>query len=204
MADTIDDIQRLITAKGLRVERLPGALSATLPTKAYKDSAGRSQLEVRIHVETHHDSLVMDAPWVFDSKKPVSKDAMFSCLLGEVAQSPLVRPLYDAEAGEVRLRVEGLLDRQLDGGVSPGNVVTMLQVLPEFADSVYLRLSAVMGIDAVEPSPQPSPAPAPEPFPERRLADIARRAGGVNRLAALFRMQERLRRERGGEGPARN
>ena len=206
MANTIDDIQRLIMAKGLHVERLPGALSAHLPTKAYKDSAGRSQLEVRIHVDTQHNCLVMDAPWAFDSRKAVHKEAMLSCLLGEVAKSPLVRPQYDAEAGEVRLRVDGLLDGHLEGGVSPGNVVTMLQALPAFADSVYLQLSAVMRTDAVEPSAQPIPAPAlaPEPSRERRLADIARRAGGVNRLAALFRMQERRRKEGGGEGPSRN
>ena len=206
MANTIDDIQRLITAKGLHVERLPDALSAYLPTKAYKDSAGRCQLKVRIHVDTQNNCLVMDAPWAFDSRKTVHKEAMLSCLLGEVGKLSLVRPQYDAEAGEVRLRVDGLLDGHLEGGVSPGNVVTMLQALPAFADSVYLQLSAVMRTDAIEPSPQPSPAPAPAPGPsrEQRLADIARRAGGVNRLAALFRMQERLRKEGGGDGPSRN
>lgn len=196
MANTIDDIQRLITAKGLHVERLPDALSAYLPTKAYKDPDGRCQLKVRIHVDTQKNCLVIDAPWAFDSRKAVHKEAMLSCLLGEVGKSSLVRPQYDAEAGEVRLRVDGLLDGHLEGGVSPGNVVTMLQALPAFADSVYLQLSAVMRADSVEPSPQPSR--------EQRLADIARRAGGVNRLAALFRMQERLRKEGGGEGPSRN
>jgi hypothetical protein len=82
----------------------------------------------------------------------------------------------------------------------------MLQALPAFADSVYLQLSAVMRTDAVEPSAQPSlaSAPAPEPSREQRLADIARRAGGVNRLAALFRMQERSRKDGGGETPSRN
>jgi hypothetical protein len=82
----------------------------------------------------------------------------------------------------------------------------MLQALPAFADSVYLQLSAVMRTDAVEPSARPSPAPAltPETSREQRLADIAHRAGGVNRLAALFRMQERRRKEGGGETPSRN
>ena len=41
-------------------------------------------------------------------------------------------------------------------------------------------------------------------FSEATLSDIAHRAGGVNRLAALFRMQERRRKEGGGETPSRN
>lgn len=204
MANTIDDIERLIRAKGLEVERLPDAdvLSARLPTKAYKDSSGRRLLEIRIHVDAEHNCLVMDAPWAFDSRKAVHKEAMLSCLLGEVGKSPLVRPQYDPKGGEVRLRVDGLLDGHLEGGVSPGNVVAMLEALPAFADSVYPALSSVMRADGPEPATQAQPAR--EPSREQRLADIARRAGGVNRLAALFRMQERRRKEGGGETPSAN
>lgn len=75
MTNTIDDIERLIRARGMEEERLPGAdiLSARVPTKAYKDAAGRSQLEVRIHVDAALNCLVMDAPWAFESRKAVPK-----------------------------------------------------------------------------------------------------------------------------------
>ena len=208
MTKTLDDLEKLLTARGYPCKRILDVCVLTqLPTKAYTSlRTGTKSIEVQLAFDDRNHCLTMDTPWAFDSRQAVHKEAMLSCLLGEVAKSPLVRPQYDAEAGEVRLRVDGLLDGHLEGGVSPGNVVTMLQALPAFADSVYLQLSAVMRTDAVEPSPLPSPAPAlaPEPSRERRLADIARRAGGVNRLAALFRMQERRRKEGGGEGPSRN
>lgn len=193
MAITIEDVERLIRAKGLRCERISdaGELAATMPTKAYRDSAGRSQLEVRIRVDEEHNCLVMETPGAFDSRKAVHKEAMFSCLLGALSNSPLVRPQYDPQAGEVRLRVDGLLD----GGVTPGNVVTMLESLPAFADSVYPQLAGMMR------SAGPARERRTQPSREQRLAEIARRAGGVNRLAALFRMRRR-RPDAGGEPSA--
>lgn len=191
---TIDDIERLLRAHGSAIERLHGAdvLTARMPTKAYKNANGSCHIDVRIHIDKQHNCLVMTAPGVFDASKAFHKEIMLSLLLGAVSKSPLIRPQYDPSAGDVGLRVDGLLA----GGMPPEIVVTMLESLPEFADELYPQLMCVMRHSRPQAPAQPTSTPG------RRVADVICRGGGVNRVAALLRIQqdeERRRRENGGQ-----
>lgn len=191
---TIDGIEQLLRAHGLAVERLQGAdvLTARMLTKAYKNAKGSCHIDVRIHIDKEHNCLVMTAPGVFDSSKALHKEIMLSLLLGAVSKSPLIRLQYDPSAGDVGFRVDGLLA----GGMPREIVVTMLESLPAFADDIYPQLMCVM-----RPSRPQAPA-QPTSTPGQRVADVIRRGGGLNRVAALLRIQqeeERRRREDGGQ-----
>ena len=137
-------------------------------------------IDVQIAIDEQHGCLTMDTPWAFDSRQAEHKEAMLACLLAASGRSPMVKTQLDPADGEVRLRVDCRIGA---AGVDGDDVCTLLSLLPAFADRWYPHIKSAMEKGSFDPGGgQPAES-------SRRLEAIARRAGGVNRLAALLRMR---------------
>jgi len=190
MAKTLEDVERLLTGNGFPCSRIPEVCVFTqLPTKAYTNRKGRKAIEVCLEFDEENRCLTMDTPWAFDSKQAEHTEAMLACLLAASAQSPLVKTQLDPEDGEVRLRIDCRLGAD---GVDGAELLSMLSLIPAFADRWYPHIKDAMEKGRFDASgPQRSEA-------EERLEAIARRSGGVNRIAVLLRFHGRRDRP----GPA--
>ena len=189
MARTLDDLERLLTDSGYRCQRIHDVCVATeLPTRAYTNHAGGRSIIVHLAIDERHGCLTMDTPWAFDSRRAAHKEAMLACLLAASGRAPLVKTQLDPEAGEVRLRVDCRLGAD---GVTGDEVLSMLSLIPAFADRWYPHIK-----DAMEKG-RFDAAGAQLSAEDERLESIARRSGGVNRVAALFAAWKR--HGRGGD-----
>ena len=112
---------------------------------------------------------------------------MRACLRAAAGGAPLVKAQLDPEDGEVRLRVDCRLGAD---GVGGDEVLSMLDLIPAFADRWYPHIK-----DAMEKGEFDTTASRRSAAHEM-LESIARRSGGVNRIEALLRMNDR--RGRGG------
>lgn len=190
MTKTLVELERLLTARGYPCRRVHDVCVITqLPTKAYTNRSGDRSLDVQLAFDERNGCLTMDTPWAFDSRQAEHKEAMLACLLAASGRSPLVKTQLDPEDGEVRLRVDCRLGSD---GVDGDEVLSMLALLPAFADRWYPHIK-----DAMEKGHFDAAGPQRGPHDER-LEAVARRAGGVNRIAALLR----LRKAADGSGPA--
>jgi hypothetical protein len=108
MTKTLDDLEKLLTARGYPCKRILDVCVLTqLPTKAYTSlRTGTKSIEVQLAFDDRNHCLTMDTPWAFDSRQAVHKEAMLACLLAASGKSPLVKTQLDPEEGEVRLRVD--------------------------------------------------------------------------------------------------
>jgi len=181
MASTLDDLEAILASKGYPCRRVYDVCVVTrMPTAAYMNSAGARTIDVQLAFDRENDCLTIDTPWAFDSRRAAHKEAMLTCLLAASAKSPLVKTQLDPDDGEVRLRVDC---RCGSDGVATDDVVQMLSLIPRFADRWYPHIKSAMEKGSFDPGGgQPSAAAG-------RLEAIAKRAGGVNRLAALLRMR---------------
>ena len=170
MAKTLDDLEKLLTARGYPCKRIFDVCVLTqLPTKAYTSlRTGTKSIEVQLAFDAQHHCLTMDTPWAFDSRLAAHKEAMLACLLAASGKSPLVKTQLDPEEGEVRLRVDCRLGAD---GVDGDDLITMLALIPAFADRWYPHIKDAMEkgfFDAA--GSQRSP-------PNEKLEARARRAG---------------------------
>ena len=183
MAKTLDDLERLLTARGYPCKRIHDVCVFTrLPTKAYTNPRGGKTIEVCLAFDEPNRCLTMDTPWAFDSTKAEHTEAMLACLLAASARSPLVKTQLDPEDGEVRLRVDCRLGAD---GVDGDELLSMLSLIPAFADRWYPHIKDAMEkghFDAAGRQRSES---------EERLEAIARRSGGVNRIEPLLRLRNR-------------
>lgn len=181
MASTLADLEAILMAKGYPCQRVHDLCVVTrLPTTSYVNAAGARTIHVQLAFDRENSCLTIDTPWAFDSRRAAHKEAMLACLLAASARSPLLKTQLDPDDGEVRLRVDC---RCGSDGVAAEDVVQMLSLIPRFADRWYPHIKSAMEKGAFDPG---GGQPAEE---SRRLEAVARRAGGVNRLAALLRMR---------------
>ncbi|MFM7208034.1 MAG: hypothetical protein ACKO4T_15340 [Planctomycetaceae bacterium] len=196
MAKTLDDLERLLTGRGYPCRRVNDSCVVTqLPTRAYTNRAGAKAIDVQLAFDRQNGCLTMDTPWAFDSKQATHKEAMLACLLAASGRSPLVKTQLDPKDGEVRLRVDCRLGAD---GVKSDDVLTMLSLIPAFADRWYPHIKNAMDkglFDADGP---------PRSESDERLESIARRCGGINRLESLLRMRREGRSGPRGTDPSAN
>lgn len=179
MAKTLDDLEHLLTSDGYQCHRVYDEYIRTqLPTNSYTNPAGRRSLAVHIAFDNKANCLTMDTPWAFDASRAIHKEAMLACLLVATGRSPLVKAHLDPDHGEVRLRIDCHVGAE---GVREEEVLQMLPLLPAFADRWYPHIKDAMDKGGFDPA-------GTQVSPEReRLESLARRCGGVNRIAALLR-----------------
>lgn len=183
MARTLDDLQQLLTARGYPCRKVFDAfVVTTCPTRDYTNPAGTRSIEVHLGFDEKHGCLTLHAPWAFDSRQAAHKEAMLACLLTAAGGSPMVKTQLDPEDGEVRLRIDCRLG---DDGVAGDDVLQMLGLIPAFADRWYPHIKDAMDKGEFDT------AAARLSATDDRLGSIARRAGGVNRIAALMRAWKR-------------
>jgi hypothetical protein len=199
MTKTLDDLEKLLTARGYPCKRILDVCVLTqLPTKAYTSlRTGTKSIEVQLAFDDRNHCLTMDTPWAFDSRQAVHKEAMLACLLAASGKSPLVKTQLDPEEGEVRLRVDCRLGAD---GVDGDDLIAMLGLIPAFADRWYPHIKDAMEkglFDAAGSQRSPN---------DERLESLARRCGGVNRIEALLRQRTRgpKRRPEDGRDPTTN
>jgi len=197
MKPKLEDLERLLTGRGFDCCRLGEAmLTASISTKSYKNPQGKQRMDIWIRMDDEHNCLVMESQWAFDTKQTTHREAMLACLMGAAFRTPLIRTQHDPRDGEVRLRVDSLLG---DGGISTDSVIRMIEAIPAFADAWYPQIKNAM----VNGSFDLDRPPAPTADRDRRLEEIATRAGGINRLRALLAMRDRPR-PRLGDDPSLN
>lgn len=190
MASTLDDLEKVLTSRGYPARKiLDRHVLTRVPTTAYVNAAGVRTIDVQLAFDRENGCLTIDTPWAFDSRLAAHKEAMLACLLAASAKSPLVKTQLDPDDGEVRLRVDC---RCGSDGVADDDVVQMLSLLPSFADRWYPQIKSAMEKGSFDPAGGLPSARA------AKLESIAKRAGGVNRLAALLRMRYG---DGGGRGP---
>lgn len=196
MAKTLDDLERLLTGRGYPCKRVSNVCVVTqLPTKAYTNPAGTRSIDVQLAFDERHGCLTMDTPWAFDSKKATHKEAMLACLLAASGRAPLVKAQLDPEDGEVRLRVDCPLGAD---GVQGEKVISMLSLIPDFADRWYPQIKEAMEKGRFDASATERTAH------DEKLESIVRRGGGINRIEALLRLRNRRDRGPGAADPSAN
>jgi len=192
MAPRLEDLEKILAANGIACDRSGDfALTARIPTKLYKDSSGKRQIQVMIRMDDAAHCLVMETLWAFDTKQTVHKEAMLTCLMGAAFRTPLIRTQHDPRDGEVRLRVDSILGEE---GISGENVVRLVQAIPAFADTWYPEIKNAMTKGTFDLDRPTKQAARPTAVDDGRLAEIASRAGGVNRLKALLAFRDANRR----------
>jgi hypothetical protein len=184
MAKTLDDLEQLLTARGYPCKRIFDVCVLTqLPTKAYTNlRTGTKSIDVQLAFDDKNNCLTMDTPWAFDCKQAAHKEAMLACLLAASGKSPLVKTQLDPDKGEVRLRVDCRLGAD---GVNSDDLITMLSLIPAFADRWYPHIKDAMDEGFFDAAGSQRTAN------DSKLESLARRCGGVNRLAALLRQRNR-------------
>ena len=183
MAKTLEELQAILTAQGYECRKISDiCLRTKIATKAYTNAEGHKSIAVLLAFDHANECLTIDTPWAFDSKQAAHKEAMLACLLSASAKSPLVKTQLDPADGEVRLRVDCCCGSE---GVPSDNVLKMLSLIPEFADRWYPHIRNAMEKGTFDPAGRKlSDA-------EERLAAIAQRAGGINRLKTLLWLRDR-------------
>lgn len=189
MAKNLDDLERLLNERGYPCKRIHDVCVLTqLPTKSYRSPTGARSIEVQLAFDAGNGCLTLDTPWAFDSSTAIHKEAMLACLLAASAKAPLVKTQLDPDAGEVRLRIDCRLGAD---GVKGDEVLSMLSLIPAFADRWYPHIK-----DAMEKG-RFDAAGTQRSGDEEKCDSLQRCCGGVNRIAALVAAWKRH-----GGGPA--
>ena len=188
---TIARLQALLVDNGYDIQRLTDTLLVMpVTTTAYRNPKGRATAAFFFTTDRAESLLTVDVPWAFDGSKALHKDALHRCLLVAAGKVPLVKAQLDPDDGEVRLRVDLPLGKD---GLRDDDVLRGIQELKVCIEQWHAPLMSAMTAGAFEPPPRPpiittTSATAP-------LMDIARRAGGINRLKVLFEFRKTLERE---------
>lgn len=195
MPKSLNDLERFLSGRGYPCRRVrPAILAAELPTTAYTNDAGGRSIMVQFSLEPEHGMLVIDTPGAFVLGEADHRDATLACLNAAAAATAFVKPHLDPNAGDVRFRVDCPLGKE---GLDDESLLRMLALIPQAADRWYAPIKSAVEQGSFDPTKEPPRSD------EARLRSLARRAGGVNRVAALVRMN---RRHRSGPGtdPAAN
>lgn len=188
---TIVRLQSLLLEKGYDIKRLTDTLLVMpVMTVAYRNPTGQPTAAFFFTTDRAESLLTVDIPWAFDGSKALHKDALHRCLLVAAGKVPLVKAQLDPEDGEVRLRVDLPIGRD---GLRDDDVLRGIHLLKACVEQWHAPLTSAMTAGAFEPPADPvttgvKTTGAP-------LMEIARRAGGVNRLKALFEFRKTLERE---------
>ena len=189
MQKSLNDLQRFLTGRGYACRRVRETmLAAELPTEAYTNGQGGRSIKVHFSLDPDRGLLVIDTPGAFVLGEAKHKEATLDCLNAAAAKTAFVKPLFDPFAGDVRFRVDCVVGKE---GLDDDAFLQMLTSIPQAADRWYSPIK-----NAVEKGCFDLAAAASH-SDEDRLRSVARRAGGVNRVAALVRIS---RRNRPGEG----
>lgn len=188
---TIARLQSLLVGKGYDIKRLTDTLLVMpVMTVAYRNPTGQPTAAFFFTTDRAESLLTVDIPWAFDGSKALHKDALHRCLLVAAGKVPLVKAQLDPDDGEVRLRVDLPLGRD---GLRDDDVLRGIHVLKTCVEDWHAPLTKAMTAGAFEPpADQLTTGVKAMAAP---LMEIARRAGGVNRLKALFEFRKTLERE---------
>jgi len=182
MARTLDELETLLTQSGYPCRRIDDRCVMTeMPTTSYTNARGRQSIRVHLAFDTKNRCLTLDTPWAFDSRNAPHREAMLACLLFASAKSPLVKTQLDPTIGEIRLRVDCLCGTE---GIEREEVLRMLSLIPECADRWYPHIKNAMEKGTFDFAGGKASAE------QARLESIARRAGGINRLATLLWLRD--------------
>jgi hypothetical protein len=180
---SLNDLEKFLTGRGYACRRVRDTmLTAELPTAAYTNGDGGRTITVHLSLDPEHGMLVIDTPGAFVLGEPDHREATLSCLNAAAAKTAFVKPLLDPNAGDVRFRVDCILGKE---GLDTESVLRMLSLIPQTADRWYAPIKTAVEQGSFEPGEN-----AP-PLEDARLRSLARRAGGINRVAALVRMNRR-------------
>lgn len=189
---TITRLHSLLAGQGYQIKKLNEKLLVMpLATVSYRNTAGQPSAAIFFTLDKSNSCLTVDIPWAFDGSKALHKDALHRCLLVAAGKVPLVKAQLDPEDGEVRLRVDLPLGPD---GFRDDDVLRGIRVLHACVEEWHAPITSAMTSGAFEPPPRTSPAR--DSNAAARLEEIARRAGGVNRLRVLFEFEKLLERER--------
>lgn len=188
---TIARLQSLLVEKGYDIKRLTDTLLVMpVMTVAYRNPTGQPTAAFFFTTDRAESLLTVDIPWAFDGSKALHKDALHRCLLVAAGKVPLVKAQLDPDNGEVRLRVDLPLGRD---GLRDDDVLRGIHVLKTCVEDWHEPLTMAMTAGAFEPpADQLTTCVKTMAAP---LMEIARRAGGVNRLKALFEFRKTLEQE---------
>lgn len=198
MAPTIAELEQVFRGRGFNCRRMgDDVLSINIPTKAYRNANGKRHIDVCVRFDAQHNCLVMESRCAFDTRQTAHKQAVIDCVLEAASLTPLIRPQHDHRQGAVTLRVDTLVGTE---GISSDNAVRLLATIPAFADGWYPQITSAMLNGTYDLT-----KPCEHAVRDHHLAEIARRAGGVNRLRALLAIQKRTQHRRGPDiGPSIN
>jgi len=188
---SLNDLERFLTGRGYPCRRVrESLLAAELPTTAYTNGDGGHSIKVHLSLDPEHGMLVIDTPGAFTLGKPDHKEATLACLNAAAAKTAFVRPHLDPNVGDVRFRVDCVLGKE---GLDDESLLRMLSLIPQTADRWYAPIKTAVEQGSFEPGEDAAP------LEEARLRSLARRGGGINRVAALLRMNRRDNPERGAD-----
>ena len=194
MPKSLNDLERFLTGHGYTCRRVrESLLAAELPTTAYTNGEGGRSIKVHLSLDAEHGMLVIDTPGAFTLGEPDHREATLNCLNAAAAKPAFVKPHLDPLAGDVRFRVDCVLGKE---GLDTESVLRMLSLIPQTADRWYAPIKTAVEQGSFEPGEHATP------LEDARLRSLARRAGGINRVAALLRMNRRSDPGRGADPSA--
>jgi hypothetical protein len=180
---SLNDLEKFLTGRGYACRRVRETmLTAELPTAAYTNGDGGRTIKVHLSLDPEHGMLVIDTPGAFVLGEAEHRDATLACLNAAAAKTAFVKPHLDPNAGDVRFRVDCVLGNE---GLDDESLLRMLALIPQTADRWYAPIKSAVERGSFE---IPEDSPVSE---EARLRSLARRAGGINRIAALVRINRR-------------
>lgn len=188
---SLEEIERCLRGHGYPCRTIAGETVATeLPTEVYVNRDGGRALMVHVSLAEAGGMLVIDAPAAFDLDRSPHREAALACLQAASARTAVVKVYLDPVHGDIRFRIDCLLGEQ---GLTAAHMLRLFTLVAAAADRWHPEIRAAIDEGVVTAGPY---SVAVE---KQKLRSLARRAGGVNRLEALFRMQEQRRPEQGAE-----
>lgn len=185
MQKSLNDLERFLTGRGYPCRRVrETTLAAELPTTAYTNGQGGRSIKVHLSLDPEHGALVIDTPGAFLLGETKHKEATLDCLNAAAAKTAFVKPHIDPLAGDVRFRVDCVVGNE---GLADDALLQMLTLIPQTVDRWYSPIKNAVekgSFDLAEAAIRPD---------EDHLRSLVRRAGGVNRVAALLRINRRNR-----------
>lgn len=191
---SLDEIERCLRAHGYPCRTIAGETVATeFPTEEYVNRDGGRSLLVHVSLAEAGGMLVIDAPAAFDLDRSPHREAALACLQAASARTAIVKVHLDPVHGDIRFRADCLIGEQ---GLAAADMLRLFALVATAADRWHPEIRAALDEGAV------TAGPCPVAVEKQKLRSLARRAGGVNRLEALFRIQEQRRPEQGAEPPS--
>ena len=188
---SLEEIERCLCGHGYPCRTIAAETLATeLPTEEYVNREGGRSLLVHVSLAEAGGMLVIDAPAAFDLDSSPHREAALACLQAASARTAVVKLHLDPVHGDIRFRVDCLIGEQ---GLAAADMLRLLALVVTAADRWHADIRAALDEGTV------TVGPCPMAVEKQKLRSLTRRAGGVNRLEALFRIHEHRRPEPGAE-----